>query len=476
MAVDQAKSKESGAIEDVSVLRIGVVKDRQLIDERLIQPGGSVSIGSDRLCTFILEGEEVSSLGESFTLFESKGDNYNVIFSDDMKGMIKAGDASFQLEELISSQKAGKKGKNYYYQIEQDFKGKLEVGSYNFLFQFVKVPAVAIKDDTAFQPKLLEEDDYVFIGFLVLYMIVLSAGVLWVASQERPELLDKEEVQELVAQYLDVPDEVDEPEKPDEEPSNEPNDMPTDPTKTVEKAADPTETAPVEKQEAPPQEVQDKKVEATKNMSAEQRAAAEAAVEQSFLFQALATTGASNSGTFVSSAFGGEGDDGADLDAVLDGVTDGQMAQTDAQMKVKGQMDKSGRAIANAEVKKAGKGGKVGAGTGPKTTAPKSAAKIQKIEAAGGECSDAITKTVRKYLSQVTACHNSSLKSNPNVKGRIVVDVEIAGGKVMMAKVSSNKTGDSGLGACIEKRIKRWKFPSDCSDFVSLPFALSPKQ
>jgi hypothetical protein len=36
MAVDQAKAKENSATEDVSVLRIGVVKDRELIDERLI--------------------------------------------------------------------------------------------------------------------------------------------------------------------------------------------------------------------------------------------------------------------------------------------------------------------------------------------------------------------------------------------------------------------------------------------------------
>ena len=475
MAVDQAKSKENGTTEDVSVLRIGVVKDRELVDERLIQPGQAVSVGSDSLCTFVIEGEDVAFLGESFTLFESKGDHYSLIFTDNMKGMIRTGDSSTQLDELISSQKVGKKGKNYQYQIEQEFKGKIEVGSYNFLFQFVKVPAVAIKDENALQPKLLAEDDYVFIGFLVLYMLVLSAGILWVATQERPELLDKEEVAQLVAQYLDVPDE------PEEELTPEPDDMPepeiaVDPDKTVEKVAEPSD-APVEKAEVPSKVEQDKTIEATKNMSADQRADAEAAVEQSFLFQALATTGNSKGGTFVSSAFGGDGGEGVDLDAILDGVTDGQMAQTDSQMKVKGQMDKSGRALANASAgtKKAGSGGKVGAGTGPKTTAPKSQAKVQKIEMAEGVCSDAITKTVRKYLAQVTSCHDSSLKSNPNVQGRIVVDVEIADGKVMMAKVSSNKTGDNGLGACIEKRINRWKFPSDCSDFVSLPFALSPK-
>ena len=106
---------------------------------------------------------------------------------------------------------------------------------------------------------------------------------------------------------------------------------------------------------------------------------------------------------------------------------------------------------------------------------PKSNANIQKIEMAAGVCSDEITKTVRKYLAQVTSCHDSALKSDPEVKGRIVVDIEIVGGRVLIAKISSNKTGNQELGSCIEKRIKRWNFPSDCTDVVSIPFALSPK-
>ena len=99
---------------------------------------------------------------------------------------------------------------------------------------------------------------------------------------------------------------------------------------------------------------------------------------------------------------------------------------------------------------------------------------LQRIELADSECSAAITETVSKYLSQVTTCYDSSLNLNSNVKGRIIVDVEISGGRVMMAKVSSNKTGDSRLGTCIEKQIKGWKFPSDCSDFISIPFILNP--
>lgn len=106
---------------------------------------------------------------------------------------------------------------------------------------------------------------------------------------------------------------------------------------------------------------------------------------------------------------------------------------------------------------------------------PKSSVTVQNIEITAGACITEITKTVHKYLAQVTSCHVSALKFDPEVKGRIVIDVEIVEGRTMIAKTASNKTGNQALGSCIEKRIKRWNFPSDCTDVVSIPFALSPK-
>ena len=38
-----------------------------------------------------------------------------------------------------------------------------------------------------------------------------------------------------------------------------------------------------------------------------------------------------------------------------------------------------------------------------------------------------------------------------------------------------NSTGDSKVASCIEKKIRRWKFPGECSDVAVLPFALTPK-
>ena len=111
----------------------------------------------------------------------------------------------------------------------------------------------------------------------------------------------------------------------------------------------------------------------------------------------------------------------------------------------------------------------------PKPLRQNRCAKIQKIDTAMGECSDEINKTARKYLSQVLTCHDISLKSNPVVAGRVEIEVEIMDGKVSGTTMIKNTTGDSKVGSCIEKKIRRWKFPAGCSDIAILPFALSPK-
>ena len=149
--------------------------------------------------------------------------------------------------------------------------------------------------------------------------------------------MDQEEVEDLIAEYLDL--EVEEPEEPVDEPSDEletdENAVP-DPNKVAEKPK-PEETEKPEPTDKPtPKEKQEvaKKATASANMSADDRKAAENAVSKSFLFQAIGTVG-EGSGV-VTSAFGGGDAANVDLDQVLDGVTDGQMAVNDAQMTVKG--------------------------------------------------------------------------------------------------------------------------------------------
>ena len=112
----------------------------------------------------------------------------------------------------------------------------------------------------------------------------------------------------------------------------------------------------------------------------------------------------------------------------------------------------------------------------PKIVVPKAVAKVQKIDTALGECADGINSVVRRYLPQIKQCHEARLKTNPKVAGRLVVDVDIEDGVVTSVRAGKNTTGDVALAKCIERKVRRWKFPEECTDLASLPFLLSPQK
>lgn len=465
----------------VSVLRIGVVKNGQLIDERLVQHGEMVTIGSDQYNTFVLEKDLDASLGEKFFLFEYRNNTYQLLFTNDMKGhlrSVKNADENASIPELIQGKVLGgrkvseKKGV-YYLPFDGDYQGKIEIGAYSFLFQFVATSAVVVRNVSVQKDELFDEEDKIFLGFLGFFSVLAIVGMVWVLQQPRPEL-DKEEIEALLAEFLDVePPEEETPDTTDEEVDEE---LPPDPNSTVakekveEKAPDVEQPKPVEEQK---KQVENR-AQASENMSADRQAAAEAAVQNTAVFKMLGTLG--NGATNVTaSAFGsGDGQD-VDLDALLDGVSDAVVATNDSQVTIKGQTDKSGKASLDVGVVQAGGGGQVNVGKGPKTVAPVSSTNIEKIESANGGCNNGVNSTVKKYISQIKACHTNSLKTNPSVGGRIEVDVEIEDGKVILAQVSKNATNDKELASCIERRIKRWEFPTDCSEITMFPFLLSAK-
>jgi hypothetical protein len=467
--------------EEIWVLRVGVVRDRKVVEERLVTFGEPVTIGSLESNLFTL-----SDLGEGFSgryeLFEFRNGAYYLHFNKHVDGKIQMGEEGKDLSELrdggsISGQRSVEKRGEHQLSLSELSKGKIEIGEYSFLFQFVSTPAVVVQQKKEVEVAGgLVEDDAIFLSFLGFFGVVAAGLIWWIAIQPKPGLLDQDEVEELLAEYLDL-EEVEEEEPTDaDEATDEDLDAPVDPNKVDPKKAEPEEVEEKPSEKPTPKETEEvtKKATASANMSDSDRAAAQDAVSKSFLFQAIGTVG-EGSGV-VTSAFGGEGGENVDLDQVLDGVTDGQMAVNDAQMTVKGAMDKSGKATTKVGVVSAeGKGGSSVAGSGPKVSAPKSVAKIQKIDTAMGECADGINKTVRKYLSQVKTCHDISLKSNPSVAGRVEIEIEIMDGKVSVTNMIKNTTGDSKVGSCIEKKIRRWKFPASCSDIAVLPFALSPK-
>ncbi len=88
------------------------------------------------------------------------------------------------------------------------------------------------------------------------------------------------------------------------------------------------------------------------------------------------------------------------------------------------------------------------------------------------EHADEISQVVRRKAVQIRTCYERSLKTDPTLGGRLVADLEIENGRVTHVSITEG-LGDSELSGCVEKKISRWTFPSEVSQPIVLPFALS---
>jgi hypothetical protein len=89
-----------------------------------------------------------------------------------------------------------------------------------------------------------------------------------------------------------------------------------------------------------------------------------------------------------------------------------------------------------------------------------------------GAPSAAIRDHVRDYHRQIRSCYERQRRDDPSLSGRLEVEMDILGGRVIMAQVNHDTTGDQALVRCIEIRARTWTFPDDTDEKIVLPFVL----
>jgi hypothetical protein len=294
---------------------------------------------------------------------------------------------------------------------------------------------------------------------------------------ERPEPLTKEEQQRIIADLFDAP-----PPEPTDEPNPDlvkEDENAVDKTKPADKPKDEPKDEPEKEPSAEPSGEPDPKPnkggKSVSDLTPDEAAAAGEKVDNSALFAGLTSTGDGASGS-TTSAFSSESDGGVDLDKALDGKGNARTARNGGGGGLKGQSDTSGKASGELKTGTTGKTTDKGPVKGPATTVPTSKAKSGTVESVGSCSGGGVKAQVKRKLTHIKACHDVSLKANANVKGRVVINMEVQNGKVTMSRVAENSTGDKKLGSCIAGKIKRWKFPDDCNEIATIPFILEPKK
>ena len=403
------------------VLRIGVVQDGKIVQERLMKVGEPVFVGSGPKNTFEITGEGVPARLELFT---AKGNAYSLVVNAAVTGKVQTKDGPKDLDDL--RKEAVKKGDLWSIPLGEEVKGKVVVGKTSILFQFVPAPPEPMKVAAPADMKAswLDEDDPVFLGLMMVFSFFAGVFMLWVQLtpvQEIDELAMVEAAADLVVDTIAIPPEVTAEEVVEDEGK--------------------VETKKAETKSSKSTDIQPKAASSSR----------ESVANRSLLIQAL---GAGGAGAGISGLLDDDDASAANLAEAMNGAS-GVESATAANIGVRGG---SGGDGTDARVQV---GSATGGGVNQGTTKVVLRARTQDgggdLDVEEGD-SSGVQAIIKKNAARITTCTETALKSNDQVKGRISVTWRIEGGKVAGASIVSNQTGDTALGDCVVRAVRGFRF------------------
>ena len=424
------------------VLRIGMVQEERVVDERIIRDRSNVTVGSNEKNTFVVSGAAVPP---TLRLFERAGDRYALNFLDGMRGRIALPTGINDLQALKGQARRTQQGA-YQISLTEDSRGKLTVGDTTFLFQFVAPPPVQPKPQLPVSvmqgASRLDWTTTVIAAFVFLFDFLLIGAIYsdWfdVAIDENVSLSG------IIATVKNLP-----PPPPLELPPAEEGEAEDD-EKEAEKVATPSKASNASKAAGPSaEEVQQAKMAAALN-----------ALAQSDALQVSAISAATDSGS-ISEGLLKDGDVPVNsLDAAA--ASGSGVSGSGPGLRQPG----SGGSITPG----AAGGGLTGLGATRKTggtstgkaktvEGPRGSANIGAPSSAGGQIKG-IDKTIARLGSRFRRCYETGLNQNPDIAGKITLKVKIGlSGKV--ENVSSSVSGDlpPSVVSCVTNAVKSRSFP-----------------
>lgn len=427
------------------VLRIGIVLDGKIVQERFVKAGETVTVGESSRNTFQIPA---TALGAAeFPLFAWRDDRYHLQFNEQMSGKVSTTEGVVVLDKARRDPGVERQDGLFVVKLSDTDRGKVAIkgagkSSLTVLFQFVTAPAmqaVIASEDLSFRPRLIEDDDpalLVSVGFWGALGIVFA---LWAINSERPEM----ELQELPDRFTKIAL------APAPERAEPVEDRPREDTRsdeTVARKADAAEETAVKRDEPKT------KAEQVEQAQRVQQAKDQLMAQSAAVLQMLGTMGEHGRGTVrADNAMG-------DLDALS-----GKLAQLEG-----------GTTLADPSRVRRGSGVEGGKGVrdiggveagGDRTVAVEAAPQVKvqpKVSTGsldfGGEQVKGLEAVIRTRRGQLQYCYESSLKTNPNLSGRVVVAWEVINERAEDLYIHTNTTGDDAFARCLMDKIKRWPF------------------
>jgi len=431
-----SKPASSGA----KILRVGVIRDGKIIEERQIRHPAAVTVGQDGTNTFVIPASELPA---TFPVFEQKAGKYTLLFTDRMNGRVKnnkSGDLDFAA--LKSKGLVQRRGNVWALPLDESARGKVSLGEVTLLFQFVSPPPEPARLELPAEVRgtVWRSIDHLFFGILAASLFLHFAGAACIMLSPKPPDPDLalDDLPDRFARVLLPP-------KPPE----------------PEQSKAPEQTAQVE-------EKKDVKKDVKKKDLPDDAIARKAVIQQKVAGKGLLKILGSAGGSGALSDVLGSGTGSGDVAAALAGARGVSIATADSVGARAG--DGAGRTAGIGDVGTAG-GGKV-------ALASKGDAKVTgRVSAAAPEVDSAdvdraaLSRYIRDRLGAIRGCYERELKRNPSLKGKVVVRFNITpAGRAGDIRIEENTLGSAEVAGCVQNLMRSWIFPFKPPDEVPVQY------
>ena len=436
------------------ILRIGIIQNGKIVEERLVRKRESVTIGQSTRNTFVVPAS--NALPRTFTIFELTPAGYAINFSDQMDGRVSLGDQVVALPALRQG-KAQKKGELWHLLLPERSRGKVVIGDVTVLFQFVTPPPVQPRPQLppSVRSSLMQNLDWMLVAVVAASFIMHFGFVIYLRNIDWPRKPDIEEIPDRFVQMI-VPKKIEEP-------------KPVVEQKEEKKAEEKEQTAKKdkgEKQKAPPKQ---RDPEAEARAAAERRARLAADVQKMGVLKILGAKGENGS---VADLVKG-GDVSGDADKVFAQVGGVGVAGAGGGLRSAKGAGGTGSLRGGGSLRASGPG-EVGTGERGGERAVKGIVKDSAPTDVDGSLDPSvIAREIRGRLGAIKACYEAGLKRNPNIGGKLQLRFEVSTvGKVTSAEIENDSMHDDEVASCIKSRVMTWRFPAPAGGSVqfSYPF------
>ena len=426
------------ASSSAKILRVGVIRDGKIIEERQIRHPSAVTVGQDGTNTFVIPASELPA---TFPVFEYRAGQYTLLFTDRMNGRVrnKAGDLDFA--GLKTKGLVQRRGSVWALPLDESSRGKVSLGEVTLLFQFVSPPPepARIELPPEVRGTVWRSIDHLFFGILAASLFLHFAGAACIMLSPKPldSDLALDELPDRFARVL-LPPKPPEPEQP----------------KATEQTAQVEDKKDVKK---------DKKKDLPTDATARK-----AVIQQKVAGKGLLKILGSAGGSGALSDVLGSGTGSGDVAAALAGARGVSIATADSVGARAG--DGAGRTAGIGDVGTAGGGRVALAGKGDVKVSGHVSAASPEVDSADVDRA-ALSRYIRDRLGAIRGCYERELKRNPTLKGKVVVRFNITpAGRAGDVRIEENTLGSGEVAGCIQSLMRSWIFPFKPPDEVPVQY------